>query len=198
MQCISGLDKASLRPSAIFTFDIKSCRFLFVNYGCLVEGLNIFLPPSFTASALFPSTQEQLERGGRMDFQCHINLPPPHQPSYFHPKKHKLTTLLFSKNIPQNLKPTNFVQNSLISYFSSEHLLRPRFEIKRLKFPVLTSGRGLKWGKLKTTTKKSVNGENEGKFNVSLHISHKLGKFQILKHQSTRICKCVIDVFRHR
>ena len=111
MQCISGLDKASLRPSAIFTFDIKSCRFLFVNYGCLVEGLNIFLPPSSTASALFPSTQEQLERGGRMDFQCHINLPPPHQPSYFHPKKHKLTTLLFSKNIPQNLKPSNFAQN---------------------------------------------------------------------------------------
>ena len=33
MHCISGLDKASLRPSAIFTFDIKSCQFLFVNFG---------------------------------------------------------------------------------------------------------------------------------------------------------------------
>ena len=27
MHCISGLDKESLRPSAIFTFDTKSCQF---------------------------------------------------------------------------------------------------------------------------------------------------------------------------
>ena len=40
-----------------------------------------------------------------------------------------------------------------------ENIFWPRFEIKRLKLPVLTSGRGLKWGKLKTTTKK----ENWGK-----------------------------------
>ena len=33
MHCISGLDKASLRPSAIFTFDIKSRQYLFVNFG---------------------------------------------------------------------------------------------------------------------------------------------------------------------
>ena len=72
---------------------------------------NISPRPFHCGPTLFPSTQEQLERGGRMDFQCHINLPPPHQPSYFHPKKHKLTTLLFSKNIPQNLKPSNFAQN---------------------------------------------------------------------------------------
>ena len=37
MHCISGLDKASLRPSAIFTFDIKSCQFLFVNFASKMQ-----------------------------------------------------------------------------------------------------------------------------------------------------------------
>ena len=91
---------------------LHSCHWPVSLTGCKLSWpcwrFEYFSSPQFHRLALFPSTQEQLERGGRMDFQCHINLPPPHQPSYFYPKKHKLTTLLYSPTKNINLKPSYF------------------------------------------------------------------------------------------
>ena len=66
------------------------------------------------------------------------------------PMPHKLpaTRLLFSPG------PTILSLAGHISSFLFVNIFWTRFEIKRLELPVLTSGRGLKWAKLKTTTKK--------------------------------------------